>query len=159
VGILSDFIVADPSQAGSIGASVDRGPWPALQSKGFTVLEVGLLHFALTGEDAAAHVNPRRFVRNPFTKKDQPVTVLGAYVDAFRRLEEGEGWWVHELPASLVAEVANANDLGAVAEKWAAFEELRGADRDHLAELLVELQRLARLARAQRESLLLWTSL
>jgi hypothetical protein len=159
MGILSDFIVADPSQARSIGAGVDRRGWPTIQSKGLTVLEAGLLHFALVGQDAAAQVSPSRFVRNPFTKKEQPVTVLRAYIEGFRCLEENDLGLVHELPASLVEEVANADDLRGVAERWAAFEELRGAGCDYLAEFLVELQALARLARTQGTSLLLWTSL
>lgn len=158
MGILSDFIVADPSEAASIGANVDRGRWPTLQSKGFTVLEVALLHFAVTGEDAEAHVKPVRLVWNRFSKKDQPVTVLGDYINGFRCLAEGEGWWVHEVPSAMVDEVANAKDLRAVAGKWSAFEELLGADRDSLAEVLIELQRLSRLAGGQK-SLLLWTSL
>jgi len=158
MSLLSDFVVADPSQAHAIGVSSER-PWPTLQSKGFTVLEVALLHFALTDEDAEAHVNPRRFVRNAFTKKDQPVTAFAAYLEGFRCLDQSEGWWVHELPAPLVEEVASADNLRAVAGKWAAFEELQGAEADHLAELLAELQRLARLASAQGKSLLLWTSL
>lgn len=34
MGILSDFIVADPTDAGAIDAATDRARWPTYQSKG-----------------------------------------------------------------------------------------------------------------------------
>jgi hypothetical protein len=56
VGILTDFIVAAPSAAATILASAGRKRWPTLQGKGITVVELALLHFILTGEDADARV-------------------------------------------------------------------------------------------------------
>jgi hypothetical protein len=134
----SDFLVADRSEVGAITSSEDRKRWPLLESSGFTVLEVGLLHFAITGEDSA---------------------LLGSYVDTFPCLDDSEDHWLHEIPASLVDELVRAGDLQAVAARWAAFEELEGATADSLASVLVELQGLARLAAQERRSLLLWTSL
>jgi len=134
----SEFIVADRSEVASITSSEDRKRWPMLESSGFTALEVALLHFAITGADSA---------------------FLGAYVDTFPCLDDSEDHWLHEVPASLVEELAGAGDLQAVAAKWAAFEELDGATAESLAGVLVELQGLARLARRERKSLLLWTSL
>ena len=56
MGILSDFIVAAPSAAATILASAGRKRRPTLQWKRITVIELALLHFILTGEDADARV-------------------------------------------------------------------------------------------------------
>jgi hypothetical protein len=136
--MLSDFVVADRSEAGAIARSADHQSWPSFRSGDCTVFELGLLHFALTGEDTVT---------------------LSAYVDTFACLDDSDDWWLHELPASFVEELAGAGDLKAIAARWASFEELDGAPADSLADLLVELQRLSRLARQERKSLLLWTSL
>jgi hypothetical protein len=133
-----EFLVADRSEVGAIASSENRKRWPVVESSDFTALEVALLHFAITGEDHA---------------------LLTAYVDTFPCLDDSEDHWLHEVPASLVDELARASDLPAVAAKWAAFEELDGATPDTLARVLVELQGLARLATRERKSLLLWTSL
>lgn len=159
VGILSDFCVADRSEAAAIAATTERTRWPSLESKGFTQLEVGLLHFALTGEDPNAPVSPPRFVKSPFSGKELPVVASVAYLDAFTCLDDREEAWVHEVPPSLVQEIAEAPELEGVAARWAENEELEGVEVGDLVDLLVELQRLARLARARGKSLLLWTSL
>jgi hypothetical protein len=159
MGILSDFVVADRSEAESVAATLDRSRWPLLRSKGFTPLEVGLLHFALTGEDASAPVSPPKFAKNPFTGKETPLSVSIAYLDNFPCLHDGGEAWVYEVPASLVCELANASGVDAVAANWAAFEELERADPEDLKAVIIELGRLAGLAREQRKSLLLWISL
>lgn len=159
MGLLSDFVVAHASDAVAIADAVDRARWPSLQSKGFTQLEVGLLHFVLTGEDPDAPVRPPKLVKNPFTGKDLPLTVSTAYLDGFACLVDRGEAWVHELPASLVEELAEEWDPAAVASAWAQFEELEGAGVVDLERVVVELRRLARLARSERKSLLLRTSL
>jgi hypothetical protein len=97
-------------------------------------------------------------VTNPFTKKKMkmPVTACTVYIDKFKSLAYNDSQQVHEVPASLVDELADANNLRAVAAKWAACRELRPAKTGDLAELLVPLQGLARLARTRKRSLLLW---
>jgi hypothetical protein len=159
MGILSDLVVADRAEAAAIGASVGRESWPSLESKGFTVLEVGLLHFVLTGQDPDAPANPPTSVKSRFDGKEHPVTLGSKYTADFECLYDHRESWVHEVPASLVDELAKATRLKEVASKWAEFEELEGGDPEDLAGVLAELQRLARLARAQEKSLLLWTSL
>jgi hypothetical protein len=159
MGIISDFVVADASEATTIGANADHGRWPSHPSSGLTHLEVGLLHFAITGEDPNAPVSPPRFIKNPFTGKELPVSVVGAYLKQFACLDDQGESWVYEIPESLVEELGRATDLRAVASRWAANEELRGADDDVLTQLLEQIQQLARLARAQRKALLLWYSL
>lgn len=123
MGVLSDFVVADRSEATAV-ADTDRKRWPSLQSKGFTQLEIGLLHFALTGEDPDAPLSPPKFVKNQFTGKELPVTVGTAYLDGFLCHDDRGEAWVHEVPPSLVGELAEASGLDAVAAKWAEFEEL-----------------------------------
>ncbi|HEY2516149.1 MAG TPA: hypothetical protein VGI39_35000 [Polyangiaceae bacterium] len=159
MGILSDFVVADRSEAAAVADAVRRDRWPSLQSKGFTLLELGLLHFALTGTDPDVPVSPPEFVKNPFTKTEMPVTVGTAYLDEFTCLQDRGESWVHEVPGPLVAELGNAASLKEAATRWARNEELRGASTADLEVVLVQLQRLARLALEQKKSLLLWTSL
>jgi hypothetical protein len=159
MGLLSDFVVADRSEAEAVATTLDRKRWPSLQSKGFTPLEVGFLHFVLTGEDPHAAVSPPRFVKDPATGEELPIPVCVAYIDNFTCLDDRVEAWVHELPASLVGELADASGLDAAAARWAEFEELEGADPEDLGAVLVDLQRLARLAREQKKTLLLWTSL
>jgi hypothetical protein len=158
MGILSDFVVADASDADAIAANPDRRRWPAFQSKGFTPLEVAWLHFLITGQDAHAPATPRKVVTNPFTRQQQVVSALGSYSDFKCLLDAGESW-VHIVPEALVRELANATQLAAVAERWAECEEMQGADPGVLNGVLVALQRLARVALAQGKPLLLWTSL
>jgi hypothetical protein len=159
MGILSDFVVADRSEASAVGGDVARDSWPNFPSTGFTTLEVGLLYFALTGRDARAPVSPPEFVKNPYTGKMLPVSVGVAYLEEFTCLDDGGESWVHEVPASLVEELVRATDLEAVASRWVQYEELRDADSNILADLLTEVQGLARLAKEQGKSLLLATSL
>lgn len=67
--------------------------------------------------------------------------------------------WVHQLPDGLVDELVAATNLPSIAERWAACEELRGAEPVTLLDVLRDLQRLARTARESGKALLLWTSL
>lgn len=157
MALTSIFVVA--SRADSADPDADPTRWPSLETKNFTTLEVALLHFAITGEDASTLAQPARSVTNPFTKKATQVTVGAVYGDAFACLEDLEEAWVHELPEALVAEIATANDLPAIVERWNAYESLRPASLKGLTAILEELQRLARLARAGKKSLVLFTSL
>ncbi|MGH7281136.1 MAG: hypothetical protein ACRELY_06410 [Polyangiaceae bacterium] len=50
-------------------------------------------------------------------------------------------------------------DLAGIAERWTAYEEMNGGDSAHLAEVLADLRELAQLARKEKKSLLLSTSL
>jgi hypothetical protein len=158
MGILSDFVVADPSEAKVVAGAGDRRRWPVLQSNGFTVLEVAWLHFLITGEDADAPASPPKVVQNPFTKREQVVSALVQYSDFPCLADTGETW-LHQLPNGLVDELAKATDLPLIADRWASCEELRGAKPEILAGILMDLQRLARLARSSKKALLLWTSL
>jgi hypothetical protein len=159
MGILSDFVVADRAEAAAVATTVDRKRWPCLQSKGITILEVGLLHFALTGEDPRAPVSPPQFVKNPFTGKELAVSVGTAYLDQFTCLEDHGEAWVHEVPASLVGELADVASVDGIAARWVEFEELENVPPKAVRATLVELRRLAQLARGQEKTLLLWTSL
>jgi hypothetical protein len=86
------------------------------------------------------------------------VSALESYSDFQRLLDAGESW-VHVVPEALVGELANATRLATVAERWAECEEMQGAVPGVLNGVLVELQRLARVAMAEGKPLLLRTSL
>jgi hypothetical protein len=159
MGILSDFVVADAAEADAVGGTLDRRRWPLFQSSGFTVLEVAYLHFLLADEDPDAMASPPRSVRNPFTKREEPVLALADYISEFACLLDAGESWVHKLPDGLVGELASATNLTAIAERWASCDALVGAESATLIGVLAELQRLARLAQSSQKAVLLWTSL
>jgi hypothetical protein len=84
MGILSDFLVANRSEA----ATTDRGAWP--RSKGrITVLELTQLHFALTGEDGDEPTG--KTAVHPFTGAKYPITRSMVFLSGLECLvDEGE---------------------------------------------------------------------
>jgi hypothetical protein len=158
MGILSDFVVADRSDADAIASSTDRKRWAAFEAGDFTPLEVAWLHFVITGEDADAPASPREVVTSRFTGEQIVVSALVRY-SSFECLVDRGGSWVHVVPDGLVAELADMTQLEAVAERWLECEEMQGAELGVLNGVLVELQGLARVALAAKKPLLLWTSL
>ena len=159
MGILTDFVMADVSEANAVASAVDRGKWPTVSSGRLTTLEVARLHFVMTGEDPDAPASPPQTVRNPFTKAEVPVTIFMQYMSTFTTLVDGGEFWVHQLPASLVGEIAQASDLPSIAERWAACDEMEGAEAGYLSDLLSQLRDLARRAQSSEKALLLWFSL
>lgn len=159
MGILADFLVADPSEAAAIDAATDRTRWHVYQSKGFTGVELAQIHFMIRGLDPDAEVVPRRTVRNRFTNKEQAITEFDDYFGRFELVHQTEGTWIQRLPDDLAADLADLADEQAVAEAWAECEELEGAEPDVLVEVLRALRTLSRRARNEGKALLLWTSL
>lgn len=157
MGILNDFLVADPSEAAPIDAATDRSRWHVYQCKGFTGVELAQIHFLLRGLDPLAEAVPRRTAVNPFTKQETAVAAIADYFERFELLFESDGRSVQRLPDDLVADLADLADERAFGETWAQCAELEGADPDDLAEVLRTLRTLARRARTERKALLLWT--
>src|SRR5688572_6457881 len=86
-------------------------------------------------------------------------------LDAFELLcsASDEGPWVTQLPAALVAQLADVPDaaLEALSRRWGETEELQldASELPHVRALIVEMRRLAQLARVRNEALLMWVSL
>lgn len=157
MGILSDFVVADRAEAEAIATTHDRTRWPLYRTKGITPLELAQLHFAITGADGNAATG--RSAVNPFTGARTPMRATTAFVATFECvLDEGESW-IHVVPEELVAELARVEDVDALVDVWGRSEALSRAEPGSLVEVVSELRRLARQARAERKPLLLWFSL
>ncbi|MGH7281135.1 MAG: hypothetical protein ACRELY_06405 [Polyangiaceae bacterium] len=100
MGLLSDFLVADRTDANAIADNRESDRWTKLELTGFTSLEVSLLHFAITGDDADAPVSPSRFVDVGEGQKIE-ITTSMAYDETFDLLVDGGEAWVWEIPSAL----------------------------------------------------------
>lgn len=160
MAIVTDFVVALEIEAEDVAAA--KAPtrrWPGFRAKGLLPLDLSWLHFAITGRDPHARDSKPRYVHNPFTDRDEwrAFEAVAEFAE-FDCLTERDAPWVYELPRELVDELARLDHVADVAARWAALRE--GAGEAHELEAsLTELRRLARLAKTERESVLLRVSL
>ena len=143
MGVLSDLIVADRSEAQAIidaHGTHDR-TWPVLESKGINEVKLESLWSALPGGS-----------RDP------------AFMDATSCVYRAKGGpWVMVVPPPMVLALSNVadNELDRLAAAWADTDEGReeGWSADGARDFLVELVAIARRAREAQKDLLLWTCL
>ena len=148
MGVLSDIIIADRSEAAAINGAggTHSKQWPCLESKGIDQVKLFTLSQILQGRSV-----------------DDVDASIAFMNDAILDHKSEEGPWVYLVPAELQSTIASLNDdaLVSVAEKWAATEEF-ALDRWQSADVEEYLQDLVAHARKAREagkSLLLWMSL
>ncbi len=160
MAISTDYVVALEVESEDVaGAKAPTRRWPGYRAKGLLPLDLSWLHFALTGEDPHAKTAKPRYVHNPFTDRDEwRAFEAVAELAEFDCLTEQESPWVYEVPRKLVDELARLEHLGEVAKKWAALREATGSAKE-LEHALLELRKLARLAKSERKSLLLRVAL
>ncbi len=144
MGLLTDFVIASPSEAAAIcaaeGEHAER--WPCVQLKRVDTVKLSTLAAELgVGQVAAA-----------LEGDDQLV---------FSRSEEGP--WVFHLPESLTAALAALppEEVAGVAERWGKHEELvlDGWEPADVVEVVEQLRALAARARDGGKQLLLWMCL
>jgi hypothetical protein len=148
MGVLSDIIVADPSEAAAINAAegAHLEQWPCLESRDIDPVKLGTLWQVLSGGSP------------------DDVDAVSAYMmDTVLDQPTPSGPWVFLVPEPLTAALAALGDAAQapVAERWAATEEFV-LDRwqvDDVRDYLRELVARARAARESGKSLLLWMSL
>lgn len=160
MAMVTDYVVALEIEAEGVAkAKAPTRRWPGFRAKGILPLDLSWLHFALTGDDPHAKQAKPRYVHNPFTDKDEwRAFEAVAELAEFDCLTEEDAPWVYEVPRKILDELARLDHIGEVAAKWAALREASGTPAE-LERALVELRKLARLAKAEHKSLLLRVAL
>ena len=117
--------------------------FPTVHAKYCTDFELAKLEAILDGQDPYAQLNER--------------------LETFSLIQEGENWWVHQLPDRLVKMLANLTFAEAVgaANIWAHTEELQPMDGQPvdpvpLREYLQQLTQLAMQVQQEGQHLYLW---
>jgi hypothetical protein len=142
MGVLSDVVVADESQASAVASMmVPSQELPGADLKGIDTEKLAALEALLTAR-----------TYDEVCSEYDPVAQ-----------ESGDGPWVSLIGQSLVSELAVADDdrLAKLAQAWAATEAFQFDPwrDDAVAWVLSELARLSRIAVAEEKRLLLWMSL
>jgi hypothetical protein len=160
MAIVTDYVVALEIESEDVaGVKAPTRRWPGHRAKGILPLDLAWLHFAVTGEDPHAKTAKPRFVHNPFNDRDEwRAFEAVAELAEFDGLTEEDSPWVYEVPRKLVDELARLEHLGDVAKRWSELREASGGPKE-LEHTLLELRKLARLAKAERKSLLLRVAL
>ena len=142
MGLLSDFIVADPHDVPAILKTVNpSAKWESAQFKGLTQVNLCQLWAIIK--------------QSSFDAAD---------LDAFKSFSNSdEGPWAMVVPAELTKRMAAIRDSDAqgIAKQWSQTEEL-AADRWQPSEVLALLQAVRKLsssATQHHKSLILWVSL
>lgn len=140
MGLLTDFVIADDTDAEAICASNDHlNQWPSLEAKGVDNIKLAALWAALT--------------------TDADVESLEG--DAFLiHMADKQGPWVFRLPDDLVEHLAalSPETITDVAARWSEHEELQydGWTPDVAASFLGVLTLHAQRAVTENKPLLLW---
>jgi hypothetical protein len=142
MGVLSDLVVADESDAGKVGrAPVPSREFGGIDIKGIDSIKFGTLHSLLTGAT----------FRELLPLYDPVVTV------------SEEGPWVFRIPQDLVERLVGlgAAERRSTAEQWAATEEFRldGWKPQEVADALEAICGEASKAMSSGRALFLWMSL
>ncbi len=145
MGVLTDFVVAAPSDAQRVGDShCPSREFNGIEAKGIGSVELSTLHAILT----------RTPVDSGF---------MGG--DCLLYSPSDEGPWVLLVPTDLVQRLAelSAHYVVATAEEWAKTEEFSPKysrwTLDVIKGWLQELARLCRQAVAEKKAVLMWMSL
>ena len=143
MGILTDFVIANDDEGDAIGKALrpaDR--WPTLEAKGVDPINLSTLYCAITGTNYS----------NSIQKSFQ---LAGGNQD--------EGPWIFKFPNNILESFASIQpaNIQAVAEKWAATEELkmgRWSSTD-AAEFIRLLHEHSQNALTKKACMFLWLSL
>ncbi len=149
MGILTDFVVADISEAQRIGDSLSPSwEFDGLDEKGIDHVKLATLYALLS---------------------DQPYDSAFMSEASLVYVASDDGPWVQQVPPDLVSRLANLaeNDYPRIAQQWAQTEEFTHPHSGFTPELARErtenfLRRIAPLARqslAEHKVLLMWTCL
>ena len=143
MGVLTDFIVADESDAKRLGDQ--REAFDGLDAKGIEQVRMGTLYSLLTK-----------------TERD-PSFLLSN--ESFAYTASDEGPWVQTIPDDMVQHLAKMSppDVQRIGDAWFQTEEFDPKysrwSRDDVTEFLVGIQQLAIRAKNDGKRLFMWTCL
>ena len=143
MGLLTDFIIADPSEASAIFATPKPWEhWPTLQSKGLDNSALAALAQALGDEEQALSLEAG---------------------ETLIQMRSDEGPWLFLLPDSLLRRVADMpdNERPALLARWAGQDEmtLGGWTEEDVGNAFAALRPWFQRALESGKPLLLWMSL
>ena len=143
MGVLSDIIVADRSEAQAIvdARGAHERTWPVLESKGIDAAKLESLWSVLPGG-----------------KRDP------TFMDSASLVYQVKGGpWISVVPPPMVRALSDVSDdaLDRLAKDWAETDECRNEDwsAEDVRDYLVELVAISRRARDAQKGLLLWICL
>jgi hypothetical protein len=141
MGVLTDIIIADETEAESIGkANVPCESWSGMDAKGIDQIKLGMLLSIVSHQPYITDLI------NEFTLLHE---------------ESDDGPWIYIIPQRLVSALAVLNDetLEQVAKEWSEIEEFNRWKKNDVAVILNEICALAKNALIQKKALLMWMSL
>jgi hypothetical protein len=143
MGILTDLVVADESEAEAVAGS--GGPlerWSGIDAKGIDQVKLGMLLSIMAGE--------------PYRS-----SLVGEFVQLAEDSEDGP--WVFRVPPRPVSSLSKIKDdeLGRLSERWLAVEEFAdsGYDLATVTEVVASLRELSKRALSEGKGLLMWMCL
>lgn len=143
MGVLTDFVVADDSDAQRLGD--ERDAFDGIDAKGLGQVEMGTLYAILSD-----------------TEYDESFLVDDS---SFAYTASDDGPWVQRVPGDMVRRLAAMadEDLPRIAEAWSQTEEFDpkyfGWKREDIDTFLPEIRRLAQQAIQEKKTLFMWTCL
>jgi hypothetical protein len=143
MGVLTDLVVADESEADAVAASGDPlQRWPGIDAKGIDQVTLGKLLAIITDEP----------YRNSLAGEFMLIAELS-----------DDGPWVFRAPPRLVSSLSEIADeaLDRISAEWSAVEEfaLSGYGRASVAEVASSLRDLSKRAISDGKHLLMWMCL
>lgn len=143
MGVLTDIVVADVSEADEVAGSI--GPlqrWPGTDAKGIDHAKLGKLLSIVAGE--------------PYTER-----LFGEFSQLAETSEDGP--WVFQVPRRLVSYLSEMNDheMSSVLAQWWMIEEFThsGYAQALAGEVLNSLRELSNMAISEGKDLLMWMCL
>ena len=143
MGVLTELVIADKSEAETIAASFSPSEhWKGIDAKGHSEITLGLLLCVLRGEefDEAIH-------------EEFPLLAQASE----------EGPWIFETPNDLTVRLNRLDDseIPSVASGWLTMgeDDLRGFDKDYAEGFIREFKLLAAESIARQKPVLMWMSL
>jgi hypothetical protein len=144
VGVLSDLVIADRSEATAINEAEGGHlkQWPCLESKGIDNVKLGMLWSILS-------------------ETEYDSSFMGD--DSILDQPSDEGPWVMLVPEEMVSAIANLDDsrVETIGRVWAKIEEFEsdGWAEDSVLEYFKEFAQFAKNVQEQKKDLLLWMCL
>ncbi len=146
MGVLTDFVVADVSDAEKVGeADNPSQEFTGIDAKGIDQIKMGKLYAILTRTDH----NPEFMARE----------------ESFLYSASEDGPWVQMVPEEMITRLARISEsqIPAIADEWGNTEEFEPEysrlTKEDIATFVHQIAELSRMALSEKKSILMWTCL